>query len=620
MKKNKIQKILLLAGLTASAGLYSCSLDEYNPGGFTYETLAASSVEGYETILNNIYFGMERRMYGHSDWTRLTEAGTDLWTYNSNGTGYSGWYKYGLGGSHTDVMKDVYGPIMDGIGSCNVAIKMAELAPFTSEQQKNELIAEAYFMRGMYYYNLVEQMGGVTLVTEPATTVDLHPEKTDPLTVYEQVIIPDLEFAMEWLPVGERTTRPSKKSAMGFLLRAYLQTVEYDDTKAYAQKALDLAKTMISDLEAGGSQYGIMMYPSFEDVFDEENNWGNTEALWKHRYVQGGGSNNAWLLNENVDLFYCTATTFPARQYNANLFNSGGVYAGGIYDGLYLRQIWGARSGGQFMPTQHLLSLFVQADGTLDPRYQKSFQTWWDCNNETTWNANRVSQFDRTTDVVADVTKVSYNDPALWFIHPAEDGYASTVASRLAQPYVVVDYKDVYDDATKRVKMKYWRVNRPSDDSVTNPFFSFYPSLMKHNSSTVVYISRGDRIANLNGTFLMRSPEIYLIAAEADIYVNGGSSAMGYINKVRTRAGANSLTGTATIETVLDERARELCGEYVRWYDLKRTGMLSSAYLKSKNPDVGDYFKDNTHTVRPFTVALLATLEDGGKYYQNPNY
>lgn len=30
--------------------------------------------------------------------------------------------------------------------------------------------------------------------------------------------------------------------------------------------------------------------------------------------------------------------------------------------------------------------------------------------------------------------------------------------------------------------------------------------------------------------------EVYLIAAEADIYLNGGANAAGYINKVRERA------------------------------------------------------------------------------------
>src|SRR5690606_14274642 len=105
------------------------------------------------------------------------------------------------------------------------------------------------------------------------------------------------------------------------------------------------------------------------------------------------------------------------------------------------------------------------------------------------------------------------------------------------------------------------------------------------------------------GTFdfaLFRSAEAYLIAAEA--IVKGGAagklgSAEAYYNKVVDRAlGSNQgsepmkaknpadlvsletesyrSSGNLTIDMILDERARELMGEYVRWYDLKRTGKL----------------------------------------------
>ena len=625
MKMKFINKLILpaLAVSGVSAGIVSCSLEEYNPSGFTFETLASSSVEGYMVILNNVYFGMERRMYGHSDMTILLEAGTDLWTSKKN-TDNNSAFKYGgiSGAMNLNVAKDVINPMYDGIGSCNMAIKMAELAPFGSVEEKNAAVAEAYFMRAVYYYNLVEQFGGITMVTKPAESVDLHPERTDPLTIYREVIIPDLEFAAQWLPVEERTTRPSKKSALGFLARAYLQTVEYDATKAYASKALDVAKDMIADCEAGGTRYGVMMYPTYDEVFAEENNFENTEALWKHRFVDGGNSNNGWVLNMNDELFFCKTTDFPARKFDNKVYKSD--YAGGKYEGKSDYEIWGHRADGQFMPSQYLLSRYIQEDGTIDPRFAKTFQTEWNANKTWTWDESRLKTYDRTDAVEATVTKVNMNDLAIRFIMPGEADYAALSASKLSQPYLVVDYADVYDDQTRKVKMTYKRVNRPMDEDVTevvNPFFGIYPSLMKHNSSNYkIYDLKKKRLGNLNGTFMMRTPEVYLIAAEADIYVNGGTNAMGYINKVRARAGANPLSGTATIQTVLDERARELCGEYVRFYDLKRTGKLSETYLKEMNPDVGDYFRDQVHKVRPFPESFLGTIQGGGAYYQNPGY
>jgi starch-binding outer membrane protein, SusD/RagB family len=599
MKMNILNKISLAVMVIASTYLTSCSLEEYNPSGYTLESVAASSVAGYQTLVNNCYFGWERRMYGYNTWMMLCEAGTDIWTYQKNGTSYSQFFKYGAGATVSlDMANDYWNCSYDGIGSCNTAISLASVAPFTTDSARNAMVAEAYFLRAMYYYNLVEQFGGVTLVTEPVETVDLHPEKTVPLTIYESEIIPDLVFAAKWLPITNDETRPTRKTALGFLARAYLQTIEYDNTKQYASNALEIAKELIDDCEAGGSTYGTYMYSTFNEVFDEGNNVDNKEAIWSHRFAEGGVSNNAWYMNMNNELFYGVVTDFGAMVQDYTT--------------------WGGRSGGSFMPTQYLLSLYVQSDGSIDPRYHESFQTRWYCNKAYTWTSANITTFDRSSNVTTSDSLV-LNDLAIRFVLPNDTNYSALVASKRDQNYLLVDYADVYNDNTKAVNMTYTRSN--DGKSTTNPFFGLYPSLTKHNSSNYYTVNAAkNRYGNLNATFMMRMAEVYLIAAEADIYVNGGANAMAYINKVRTRAGALSLTGTATVQTVLDERARELCGEYVRYYDLKRTGNLTYSYLDEKNPDVGQYFDDNVHKVRPIPATFLATLQGGGTYYQNTGY
>lgn len=600
--KNKI----LLPFLAIAIHFSSCSLEEENPSGFTIEAVAASSVEGYRNLVNNCYFGMERQLYGYNQWMMFCEAGTDIWTYQKNGISFSQFFKYGAGaGMNLTMGNTVWNVCYDGIGSCNTAIKYAPIAPFATQEKRNEMVAEAYFLRAMYYYNLVEQFGGVTVTTDVVVDVNLHPEKTTPHEIYKNVIIPDLEFAVKWLPVNNGTTKPSKKSALGFLARAYLQTVEYDETGALAGKALETAKLLINDCESGGAVYNTYLYPTFDEVFLESNNYNNRESLWSHRFVVGGVSNNAWNMNMNNELFYCVVTDFGALQQSGTDYTT-----------------WGRRSGGQFMPTAHLLDLYVQEDGTLDPRYHKSFQTLWTVNKPAyTWTDAALKIFDRSS-AVTTASTLANGDLAIDFIHPNDPDYASKISGKLSMPYLVVDYADVYGG--RSVKMQYNRVNRPLDGGgtlTTNPFFSFYPSLVKHNSSNY-YTNNpsNNRYGNLNATFMMRMAEVYLIAAEADIYVNGGGNAPGYINKIRNRAGAALLTGGVTVRTILDERARELCGEYVRFYDLKRTRKLNKSYLMETNPDVGQYFNDNQHEVRPIPTGFLNTLQDGGTYYQNPNY
>ena len=278
---------------------------------------------------------------------------------------------------------------------------------------------------------------------------------------------------------------------------------------------------------------------------------------------------------------------------------------------------------GLFMPTQHLLSLYVQEDGTLDPRFHESFTTEWKANTAYTWDKGTVNRFDRESNVEG--KKIEVGQLAIKFIMPQDENYAEESAKKLEKDYLVVDYKDVYDDAKKNVKMNYSYSNPSegytSDGKSENLFNFFYPSLNKHNSSNY-YVANASkkRNGNLNATFIMRTAEMYLIAAEADIYVNGGSNALKYINKIRTRAGANPLVGVPTINTVLDERARELCGEYARFYDLKRTGMLKdNSYLEEHHPDLAQFFKPE-YALRPISTNFTSTLEGGGGYYQNPGY
>lgn len=574
--KNIFRKLTLYSVALAAVSFSSCSLEENNPAGFTKENLA-TSIEGYETLVNQCYFAMERYFYGTDSWMSLTEGDSDLWTYQANqSTSYTQWFWFFAGASpNTTYTNNWWNGTYDGVGSCNEAIALAGYAPYKTEAERNAKVAEARFLRAIYYFNAVEQFGGVTMLTEPETTLNYAPERTDPLTIYKEVIIPDLEYAVEWLAVGTHatTTVPTKKAALGFLAKACLQTYEYGSTE-YLQKALDSAKELIADCESGGAKYNAYMYPTYEEVFKESNNWENKEALWKHRWYAGsdghGSSNGNYKLNRNDEYFLCNVNKFGAREDNQET-----------------RLTWEGCISGIFMPTQHLLNLYVQEDGTLDPRFHESFTTEWNANKNYIWDTSAANMYDKDESIVG--TELKKGDLAIKFVMPQDEDYAEEKANRHTSNYLMIAYDDVYNDQKHNVNMQY--------NGMENQFRYFYPSLNKHNSSNY-YVANASkkRNGNLNATFMMRMAEVYLIAAEADIYINGGANAMGYINKVRARAGAKALTGTATVRTVLDERGRELCGEYCRFYDLKRTGMFkSSNYLEETHPDLAQFFNPNNN-------------------------
>ena len=87
---------------------------------------------------------------------------------------------------------------------------------------------------------------------------------------------------------------------------------------------------------------------------------------------------------------------------------------------------------------------------------------------------------------------------------------------------------------------------------------------------------------------ILRMPDVYLIAAEADARLNGASTtAYGFINMVRKRAGladlTTGLTKDAFIDAVIQERAWEFFAEGDRWYDLTRTNKFLTVIPKAVN-------------------------------------
>ena len=126
--------------------------------------------------------------------------------------------------------------------------------------------------------------------------------------------------------------------------------------------------------------------------------------------------------------------------------------------------------------------------------------------------------------------------------------------------------------------------------------------------------------------FMIRIAEMYLIAAEAGAKANK-ADALDYMNKLRmTRAISGyedamrvELSQIQDIDFILDERARELAGEQLRWFDLKRFGKEQFVKrIKKCNPDAANV--DEHHWVRPFPQTFLDAIENKTEFTQNTGY
>ena len=138
---------------------------------------------------------------------------------------------------------------------------------------------------------------------------------------------------------------------------------------------------------------------------------------------------------------------------------------------------------------------------------------------------------------------------------------------------------------------------------------------------------------------VLRLAEMYLIKAEAELATGGNALAtLNELRAARAIAGKdNSLKGTVDIETILKERAIELCGEYQRWFDLKRTHTLLDHVKKynaqaSGNINVKHYYRPiplnelesvtnrSYDTVSQDANGVLQYTTPSETMWQNPGY
>lgn len=144
-----------------------------------------------------------------------------------------------------------------GIGRCNLAlqeIEKFEPDDVVDSKRKECLLGEAYFMRGMYYFQLVRVFGGVPVVDFVIDSSDRWQQPRASVDeVYEQ-IISDFEKAeqMLWNKSDYASTdlgRATKGAAQAMLLKANLYRKNYDEAYKWGKKFIE---------EQYGAQYQLM--------------------------------------------------------------------------------------------------------------------------------------------------------------------------------------------------------------------------------------------------------------------------------------------------------------------------------------------------------------------------
>ncbi|MCJ7821415.1 MAG: RagB/SusD family nutrient uptake outer membrane protein, partial [Bacteroidales bacterium] len=159
----------------------------------------------------------------------------------------------------------------------------------------------------------------------------------------------------------------------------------------------------------------------------------------------------------------------------------------------------------------------------------------------------------------------------------------------------------------------------------------FYIALKKFDDYTGTVI----RDLGSKDAFIFRISEMYLIAAEGYMMSGQSGPAIQKLNELRTARAIAGQTNTLSsaeeakvsgkdIAVILDERARELCGEQQRWFDMKRTGTLIDRvklYNGLAAPNIQDF-----HILRPIPQPQIDAITnktsgpDPQGFWQNTGY
>jgi len=496
------------------------------------------------------------------------------------------------------------------INNCNSVLEKLPTVTLPAAD-KTRLSGEAKFLRGYFYFMLVTTFGDVTLTLATSTSPSTE-AKRDPIALVYDQIVKDLTEAIAELPFKANPTpgRAAKGVAKHLLAKVLLTrgwssaAKPTDFTDAYNQ-ALDL---ITNKSQYGNGSASLDLEQNFNDVFKEGNEYGK-EILWvvdrnsdpKGSETTGFGTGNPGG-KFNGSLFY-QRPNYPI--FNTNI-NNGITGAPAVSANPVDRDIQYGRPFGRVRPSNYTLNTAF-AERANDSRYDNTFQTFW--------LFNRPGPISAQTPITITVTRGT---------NPGDPN----------SPLTTYTWVKGVDTA-----IKLWGSNtiteadRKASKSVLvlpNQYdVNMFPPMKKHDDVTRLHTND----ASDRPFIFVRFAETYLIAAEAAFKAGNSANAATMINVLRTRAAfrstnsgaqnsaaatANQVTaGQITIDFIMDERTRELFGEWMRWYDLVRTKTLQSR-LAAYNPVAA--FNPSRDYLRPIPQSQINLVTTGPKYPQNPGY
>jgi hypothetical protein len=608
--------LMLVAALTLTSSCNKDFLDEELTTAYSKDYYKTEA--GIQALAIGTYYQVFAAEFQGEVPLSATESGTDEfhaggdpsnWIWNSYSSGFKAFVT--VSNANTVAANTNWDNLYIGIGNANQLIEAATDIVSSNDAIKKTALGEGYFLRAFNYLKLVSQYGAVPLQLKTSSTVQLEFTRAKPEEVLGQVI-EDFKQAYNLLSNAGAPAKITKDAAAHYLAKAYLMRAsEINDSWNGTTKAADLQQVVaLSD-----------------EVISRHPLAANYDNLWNYTIADGA--------NEKLPELILSA------QFNASTLTTGGnqqhLYFLSTYDQLpqMRRNLAGGRPFSRLAPTYFVYDTF---DHVNDSRFWKSFQTKSIVNNQSG-------------------TLYKNGDLGIMYIvnTPADTRFAKTkntdviiypkTGKTIPSAYVAyaADKVGLMADVRFPSLSKYMDGNRIDLSNIKGS----RDIILARSAETYLMAAEAKvRLAKLgSATFADALPYINTVRTRAAYkagenraaYVDGSAAwtttgqagiPISYIpensyyesNNIAVATTATSLTIASTnalpaedmavitklgygsdydrmLCLILNERTRELCGEFHRWGDLSRTKTLlarAKAYNIEASPNIQEY-----HNLRP---------------------
>ncbi len=608
MKKYNIRNFILSVLLILSGAGCQNFLKEESVSNITADSYITNEA-GYEDLVKSCYPLLRDFILNYP----MALPGTDIfqasgWSLIAVGDGSPlDQYDIRLTASSAEVSA-FWDILYREIGRTNAALERGEAITYADPVKKITRMSEAKFLRALSYFYLVQTWGDVPMPLTETVAPTKEIVRVPSAQVYTQ-IIKDLEEAEAALPVTATDYGRVTKGAAQFLLAKVYLTRGWNFNNSLGGTATDF-KSALTWADKVIAAYPLVaqyntLFPKRETnplkQYTGSQNDRNSEVVFAIQY-------NSDVLTNAMEIAPGGPTNREPGNYYHGIFPGNSELVGNAgRTSDYNRHL------GQNYPSPAVYRFF---DPQRDSRYTHNFLN-------VIYALKAVSNY-----------AYSYTDPNLKVSYAVGDTVAYWTPWNKPATGAA---KGIDEGGTKKYAVM--NVDQMISGVAISRLTAPTPTFWKFWQPGIAY---GDGY----GTFdfaLFRSAEAYLIAAEAIVKgatggVLGGADV--YYNKVLDRAvgvGVNPLRAkfpenlssqetesyratpaNMTVDLILDESARELMGEFNRWWDLKRTGKLIERSKKYNFWTKAKGSLAEKHLVRPIPQREIDLSSP--PITQNPDY